>query len=101
MTKLTIIFFISILSFNINAEQEMQFIAMQTQNQSPIELILASNESGNANLWEILDTNKDGFLSKAEATFSKEVFESWEFLDSNKNEKLETEEFALIFSQEN
>jgi hypothetical protein len=63
--------------------------------------ILPENGAGNSNLWEMLDTDYDGFLSKTEAASSKDVFDNWDNLDINKDEKLDSKEFTKVFYQEN
>jgi len=65
------------------------------------ELVMANYELNDSNLWEILDIDKDGFISKKEALSSKQLSDRWDNLDSNKDEKLDTVEFSQIFSQKN
>jgi len=65
------------------------------------ELVMANYELNDSNLWEILDIDKDGFISKEEALSSKQLSDRWDNLDSNKDEKLDTVEFSQIFSQKN
>lgn len=113
MMKKTMIVFIAILSTTVQAEnslvteksvavrQDAISNAIKFELNSPAELMLAQTGENNSNLWEMLDTNRDGSLSKIESASSKEVFESWDKLDTNKDKKLDTEEFVKIFSQEN
>jgi len=69
------------------------------QTQTDAEMVHAESGVQDLNLWKILDVDKDGAISKEEAASSKEVFESWESLDANKDEKLDPAEFAQLFSQ--
>lgn len=64
-------------------------------------LVVAKYEQNDSNLWEILDTDKDGFISKDEAQVSKQLLDRWNSLDDNNDEKLDTAEFAQIFTQTN
>ncbi len=61
------------------------------------ELVLATNKTNSIELWEYLDINKDGSISKMEAAISGEVFDNWDNLDTNKDNKIDTEEFAHLF----
>jgi len=65
------------------------------------EFIASKDQVTDSNLWEILDSDKDGFISKTEATFSQSITDKWESLDSNKDEKLDTAEFSQAFTQKN
>lgn len=65
------------------------------------ELVMANYELSDSNLWQILDIDKNGFISKSEALASKQLSDRWESLDSNKDEKLDTVEFSQIFSLNN
>ncbi len=58
-------------------------------------------ESGtSSNLWNLLDTNADGSISKAEASASRGVFDNWDNLDANKDDKLDVAEFSKLFRQQ-
>ena len=110
MKKLLIIASIALLSATAQAEntaeaskaieagQETISNAIQTESRTASDLIIAKNGESNSNLWKMLDINKDGSLSKTEAASSKEVITNWDKLDSNKDEKLDTEEFAYFFT---
>ena len=69
---------------------------VQTEKNAASELVMAKNEANNLVLWDNLDINKDGLISKTEAVSSKDIFENWDKLDVNKDEKLDTEEFAQL-----
>lgn len=47
-------------------------------------------------LWKILDTNKDGVISKEEASASQEVSSQWSLLDLNQDGVLSEKEFSLV-----
>ncbi len=64
------------------------------------ELVQANNEVNSADLWKTLDINEDGSISKEEAAASKAVVESWDNLDANKDEQLDSKEFAQLFPSE-
>lgn len=57
----------------------------------------ASSSAPGADLGK-LDTNKDGFISKAEARRDKELSKAFQSLDSNKDGKLDAAEFAAYGS---
>ena len=113
MKKLLIIVSIALLSTTAQAEnsaeapqaveteQENTANTAQIENRAASDLIIAKSGESNSNLWKMLDTNKDGSLSKTEATSSKEVIMNWDKLDSNKDEKLDTEEFAYFLTLQN
>ena len=71
-------------------------IIVQAEKTAATELILAKNEANNLTLWETLDINKNGSISKVEAASSKEVFNTWDMLDTNQDNQLDTEEFAQV-----
>jgi hypothetical protein len=80
-----ILFIISLVLLSISAQSQE---AAQPQ------------ESGSSNnLWKLLDTNTDGSISKAEASASRGVFENWDNLDVNQDDKLDIAEFSKLFSQ--
>ena len=64
------------------------------------ELVQTNNEANSADLLKTLDTNEDGAISKEEAAASKEVTDNWENLDINKDEQLDSEEFAQMLPSE-
>jgi Ca2+-binding EF-hand superfamily protein len=64
------------------------------------ELVQVNNEANSADLLKTLDTNEDGSISKEEAAASKEVTDNWENLDINKDEQLDSEEFAQMLPSE-
>lgn len=101
MKKILFAAFIVLLSPVVIAEnapitQNELKIIVQTGKSSANELVLAKNEENNLALWENLDLNKDGLISKVEAASSKNVFNLWNKLDLNKDEKIDTEEFAQL-----
>lgn len=63
-------------------------------------LKLSKNGKNESTLWEILDTDKNGSISKIEASSSNIVIENWGNLDRNKDEKLNIAEFSKLYSQE-
>ena len=111
MKKILILLSIALLSPASNAEnsllattatgKEAISSVVKTESGELANLESAKNDANNSSLWEILDTNKDNMLSKAEAVASQDVADNWNKLDLNKDEKLDTEEFAKIFSLEN
>jgi len=74
---------------------------LQAESSKLPTLALSKYEKEDANLWEILDLDKNGFISKSEATASQQLSDQWEKLDSNKDEKLDMAEFSQLFSQKN
>ncbi len=64
------------------------------------EMVAEADPLNDSNLWEILDADKDGFISKSEAASSKQISDKWENLDSNKDDKLDTVEFSQIFTEQ-
>jgi len=74
---------------------------VKTEGTDLPELVVSKIDQDNANLWEILDLDKDGFISKAEAASSKQLEDKWDSLDNNKDEKLDTVEFSQIFTKVN
>ena len=68
---------------------------------SPKQVIPSASEENNSNLWKMLDTDSDGSLSRIEATASKDVFNNWNKLDKNKDNKLDENEFVQVFYQDN
>ncbi len=101
MKKVLIITTFGLISIVANAEnnaitQNDLTTITQTEQNSASELVMAKNEANNLVLWDNLDINKDGLISKTEAVSSKDIFENWDKLDANKDEKLDTEEFALL-----
>lgn len=65
------------------------------------DIVLTNNESNSLELWEYLDNNKDGSISKMEAAISGEVFDNWDSLDTNNDKKIDTEEFVHLFYRGN
>lgn len=57
----------------------------------------ASSSAPGADLGK-LDTNKDSYISKAEAKKDKELYKAFDSLDSNKDGKLDPAEFAAYGS---
>lgn len=55
--------------------------------------------SDTQSLWESLDVDKDGFLSKQEAGVSAVVTDSWNNIDANKDEKISVAEFTQYFAK--
>lgn len=74
---------------------------IQAESSELPTLALSKYEQEDSNLWEILDADKNGFISKQEATASQQLSDQWDKLDSNKDEKLDMAEFSLLFSQKN
>ena len=52
-------------------------------------------------LWKNLDINRDDSVSKKEAIYSQEVSDNWDRLDTNKDEKLDFDEFTQLFLKYN
>ncbi len=107
MKNLIIILSIASLTTSVQAEknldifelnQEINSLAAQYELSTPWEIVLTGSGT---NLWETLDTNKDGLISKVESSLSEEVFNSWARLDVNHDEKLNPEEFSRIFPLNN
>lgn len=102
--------FVTLLSTSVQAEQNLDFFETNEFNQeiselvaqyefsTPWEIVLAGSGT---NLWETLDTNRDGLISKVESSSSKQVFDSWNRLDINQDKKLNPEEFSRIFPLSN
>jgi|GEM_PF-1871733 len=106
MKNLLTILSIALLSTAVQAETEtVEFGAVlapiKAEATEKAELVMANYELSDSNLWEILDIDKNGFISKDEASASKQLSDRWENLDNNKDEKLDTVEFSQIFSQKN
>ncbi len=106
MKKLLTVLTIALLSTAANAETaaiEFGAILDPIDNQaSTLAEVVASKEQVlDSNLWEVLDTDKDGFISKAEAILSKQIAENWDSLDVNKDDKLDSAEFSQVYSQKN
>ena len=104
MKNILTILSISLLSATAYAEsisQDIIAITIQPETSISSDLILAKKADSSLNLWETLDTNKDGSLSKTEAASSEKVLASWDILDTNKDQLLSTEEFAHMFVLEN
>jgi len=74
---------------------------LQAENTEIPTLALSKYEQEDAKLWDILDLDKNGFISKSEATASQQLSDQWDKLDSNKDERLNMAEFSLLFSQKN
>ena len=55
---------------------------------------IATSDAGE--LWKALDANKDGVISKDEASASEVVSAQWNLLDLNQDGVLSEKEFSLI-----
>ncbi len=84
----------------VQAEQTVISDSQQTKLDEMTSLKLSKRGDNESTLWETLDTDKDGSISKAEASASNIVTENWENLDRNKDEKLDIAEFSKLYSQE-
>lgn len=91
MKTLLTIAIAALLSTSVQAGEEVLVpeISMDT---------VQSTLSSNADLWKSMDIDEDGSISKEEAVDSKEITSAWDDLDTNKDEKLDQEEFALFSS---
>lgn len=96
MKKVITILTLAIFSAVVLAEE-----SAETQQLTEPELAIEKKTEIDSTLWEMLDTNKDGSLSKKEAASSKEIFAGWDDLDSNKDGMLDTVEFSQFFSVKN
>ncbi len=56
--------------------------------------VIATSDAGE--LWKSLDANKDGVISKDEASASQDVSAQWNLLDLNQDGVLSEKEFSLI-----
>ncbi len=92
MKTLLAIFSIALVSLNVAAEDAAEF----GSTMDPIQSESGQNDS---NLWKMLDTNKDGYLSKSEAVYSTHISDRWESLDTNNDNQLDTAEFSQFYSQ--
>lgn len=78
----------------------ISFVLLSTSAQS--QEAVQPQESGTSNnLWKLLDTNTDGSISKAEASASREIYENWDNLDVNRDDKLDSAEFSKLFNPQN
>lgn len=61
------------------------------------EVLILSENDDNTSFWQMLDSDKDGFLSRAEAASSQVVSDNWDSLDANNDEQIDSEEFVKIY----
>lgn len=87
-----------LLSTAVQAEDESIIQKSVDAAKSVISTEVETNEIVNADLLKSLDVDEDGAISKEEAVDSKEITSAWDSLDTNKDEKLDQEEFALFSS---
>lgn len=108
------LFFISIVVLSISTQAEDSLVSKHSIEKgfnhisnSAQTMLSPEQESpqrkvGNtSNLWKMLDIDSNGYLSKTEAAASKDVFNNWDHLDKNIDERLDSEEFAKVFYQVN
>jgi len=93
MKKVMTILTLAIFSTVVQAENSAEI-----QQLTESEPVMEGKAEINSSLWEMLDTDKDGSISKKEAASSREIFAGWDSLDSNKDGMLDTVEFSQFFS---
>lgn len=101
MKNLITILSIALLSTSSYAETatvEFGAVLDPIKSESVPETVAAADQLNDLNLWETLDADKNGFISKQEATVSKQVTDKWVELDTNKDEQLDTVEFSQLIS---
>ena len=92
MKILIAIFSIALVSSSVIAEDAAEF-------GSTLDPIQSDSGQNDSNLWKMLDTNKDGYLSKSEAVYSTHISDRWDTLDTNHDDRLDTTEFSQFYSQ--
>ncbi len=92
MKTLLAILSIALLSSPVSAEDMPEF-------GSPMDSAQPSQGQNDSNLWKMLDSNKDGYLSKSEAVYSTHISDRWDSLDTNHDNQLDTAEFSQFYSQ--
>ncbi len=113
MKKIFSFLFIIAISTSVNANNNKNFprqigvepkiIVFQNLNRIFKEktlVALVKNEANNLELWNLLDTNNDEFISKTEAVYSPEIMKRWDELDSNKDGKLDFFDFSRLSNRE-
>ncbi len=104
-----IIFFLLFIAVSTTSNARCNIAALQfmePEQNSFFKKIVASiedsesafhnNEANNLELWKSLDTNNDDLISKAEIASAKDIIESWDMLDSNKDGKIDFFEFSRV-----
>ncbi len=74
--------------------------AVQSEKSAVSGIIESENSMDSTSLWKILDVDQDGTISKEEASASKAITDAWDSLDANKDDKLDSAEFAQLNSQD-
>ncbi len=92
MKKLLAILSITLVSFAVTAESAV------VEFGSTLAPIKSEPKQNDSNLWNMLDTDKDGYISKSEAVYSTRISDRWSSLDTNKDERLDTAEFSHFYS---
>ncbi|MCF6346368.1 MAG: hypothetical protein L3J00_07865 [Thiomicrorhabdus sp.] len=75
--------------------KNLRFILVLAVTLGASSAVVATSEA-TGELWKILDTNKDGEISKEEASASQDVSSQWNLLDLNQDGVLSEKEFALV-----
>lgn len=102
MKNVLTILSIAMLSTTVHAENSINVSDTTAAQVVATEQVIAKDQAVNSlKLWEMLDTNKDGSLSKAEVASSEKVLASWDSLDANKDQVVSSDEFAKIFPLKN
>ncbi len=74
--------------------------AVQSEKSAVSGIIDSEKSMDSTSLWKILDVDQDGTISKEEASASKAITDAWDNLDVNKDDKLDSAEFAQLNSQQ-
>jgi hypothetical protein len=62
----------------------------------PVGVSAAGSKSSDQAMFNKLDTNHDGYISKDEARSNKELTEDWKRADRNRDDKLDESEFSAF-----
>ena len=62
----------------------------------PVGVSAAGTKSSEQEMFNKLDTNHDGYISKEEASANKELTEDWKRADRNRDDKLDESEFSAF-----
>jgi Ca2+-binding EF-hand superfamily protein len=95
MKNLLAILSITLVSYTVTAESAV------VEFGSSLAPIKSESKQNDSNLWNMLDTDKDGYITKSEAVYSTYLSDRWATLDTNKDEKLDTAEFSQFYSKKN
>jgi hypothetical protein len=72
--------------------------AAQTSPSTPTTPSTSPSATGTGDVFTKLDADKDGMVSKKEASKNKDLTSKWDTLDTNKDGKLDQGEFAAFES---